>query len=205
MIAFEEIKPVYDRIFDGINGYGVSLQEKHQKIKQKYIENLIYGEIPFELLYALFVFEPIKDLINSGRVFYDIGSGIGNAVIGSYLIGNFRKCVGIEILDSLYNLSKIAEGRAKTIYPKPDCEIQFKHGNMLDFDIADGDILLFCCPNKDDQIRFEMEKKFSTLKSNSIVISLIHSFTNKVDFSLLTSRMVRSAWGETPMLIYKRK
>ena len=205
MIAFEEIKPVYDRIFDGINGYGVSLQEKQQKIEQKYIKDLIYGEVPFELLYALFVFEPIKDIMNSGKVFYDIGSGIGNTVIGSYLIGSFRKCVGIEILDSLYNLSKVAENRAKSIYPRPDCEIQFKHGNMLDFDVADGDVLLFCCPNKDDKIRFEMEKKFLALKSGSIIISLIHSFANKTDFLLVTSRMVRSAWGETPMMVYKRK
>ena len=204
MIAFEEIKPIYDRIFSEINGYGVSLQEKQQKIKQKYIKDLIYGEIPFELLYALFVFEPIKDIMNSGKVFYDIGSGIGNAVVGSYLIGNFKKCIGIEILDSLYNLSKVVEDRVKSIYPRPDCEMQFKHGNMLDFDIADGDVILFCCPNKDDEIRSEMEKKFLTLKSNSIIISLIHSFANKIDFSLITTRMVKSTWGETPMMIYRR-
>lgn len=204
MIAFEDIKPVYDRIFDGVNGYSVSLQEKQQKIKQKYIENLIYGEIPFELLYALFVFEPIKDIMNSRRIFYDIGSGIGNAIIGSYLIGNFEKCIGIEILDSLYNISKMVESRVKNIYPMVDFEIQFKHGNMLDFDISDGDIILFCCPNKDDKIRFKMEEKFLTLKSNSVIISLIHSFNNKTDFSLITSRMVKSTWGETPMAIYKK-
>ena len=204
MIAFEDIKPVYDRIFDGVNGYSVSLQEKQQKIKQKYIENLIYGEIPFELLYALFVFEPIKDIMNSRRIFYDIGSGIGNAITGSYLIGNFEKCIGIEILDSLYNISKMVESRVKNIYPMVDFEIQFKHGNMLDFDISDGDIILFCCPNKDDKIRFKMEEKFLTLKSNSVIISLIHSFNNKTDFSLITSRMVKSTWGETPMAIYKK-
>ncbi len=204
MIAFEDIKPIYDKIFNGVNGYSVSLQEKQQKIKQKYIENLIYGEVPFELLYALFVFEPIKDIMNSRGIFYDIGSGIGNAVIGSYLIGNFEKCIGIEILDSLYDISKMVESRVKNIYPRVDCEIQFKHGNMLDFDISDGDIILFCCPNKDDKIRFKMEEKFLTLKSNSVIISLIHSFNNKTDFSLITSRMVKSTWGETPMAIYKK-
>lgn len=204
MIPFENIKLVYDEIFAGLNGYGVSLQEKQQKIHQKYIENLIYGEIPFELLYALFLFEPIKDKMNSGGVFYDIGSGIGNAVIGSYLIGNFEKYIGIEILNSLYSISEIARKRTETIYPRTNCEIQLKHGNILEFDISDGDVILFCCPNKDEKIRFEMEKKFLTLKSNSIIISLIHSFSNKTDFSLITSRMVRSTWGETLMMIYRK-
>ncbi len=98
----------------------------------------------------------------------------------------------------------MVESRVKNIYPMVDCEIQFKHGNMLDFDISDGDIILFCYPNKDDKIRFKMEEKFLTLKSNSVIISLIHSFNNKTDFSLITSRMVKSTWGETPMAIYKK-
>ena len=204
MIAFENIKPIYDLIFKDLNGYSVSLQEKKQKETQKYIRDLIYGEIPFELLYALFVFEPIKDVMNSNGVFYDIGSGIGNTVIGSYLIGNFKRCIGIEILDSLYKISEIVKKRTIDIYPKNTCEIQFKHGNMLNFNFSDGDVLLFCCPNKDDNIRMEMENKFLDLKNGAIIISLIHSFNNKNDFHLITSRMVRSTWGETPMYIYKR-
>ncbi len=204
MIAFENIKPIYDLIFKDLNGYSVSLQEKKQKETQKYIRDLIYGEIPFELLYALFVFEPIKDVMNSNGIFYDIGSGIGNTVIGSYLIGNFKRCIGIEILDSLYKISEIAKKRTMDIYPKNTFEIQFKHGNMLNFNFSDGDVLLFCCPNKDDNIRIEMENKFLDIKNGAIIISLIHSFNNKNDFYLITSRMVRSTWGETPMYIYKR-
>ena len=204
MIAFENIKPIYDLIFKDLNGYSVSLQEKKQKETQKYIRDLIYGEIPFELLYALFVFEPIKDVMNSNGIFYDIGSGIGNTVIGSYLIGNFKRCIGIEILDSLYKISEIAKKRTMDIYPKNTCKIQFKHGNMLNFNFSDGDVLLFCCPNKDDNIRIEMENKFLDIKNGAIIISLIHSFNNKNDFYLITSRMVRSTWGETPMYIYKR-
>ena len=75
---------------------------------------------------------------------------------------------------------------------------------MLNFNFSDGDVLLFCCPNKDDNIRIEMENKFLDIKNGAIIISLIHSFNNKNDFYLITSRMVRSTWGETPMYIYKR-
>lgn len=205
MKPFEEIKAKYDIIFNGLNGYGVSLIEKQQKSKDKYIENLIYGEIPIELLYALFVFEPIKEYISKGKIFYDLGSGIGNTVIGSYLIGNFDKYVGIEILNSLYKISEIARNRLLEIDKESKNKISFINGNLLDYDISDGDILLFCCPNKDGNIRYKMEEKFMGLKSGSIILSLIHVFQDKKNFELTTSRIVKTAWGETPMMIYRRK
>lgn len=205
MKSFEEVKAKYDIIFNGLNGYRVSLLEKQEKSKDKYIENLIYGEIPIELLYALFVFEPIEKYMTKGKIFYDLGSGIGNTVIGSYLIGNFDKYVGIEILNSLYKISETARNRLLEIDRDSKNRILFFHGNILDYDISDGDVLLFCCPNKDENIRYMMEEKFISLKSNAIILSLIHIFKNNKNFELLTSRIVRTAWGETPMMIYKKR
>lgn len=205
MRSFEEIKAKYDIIFNGLNGYRVSLLEKQEKSKDKYIENLIYGEIPIELLYALSVFEPIEKYMTKGKIFYDLGSGIGNTVIGSYLIGNFDKYIGIEILNSLYKISETARNRLLEIDRDSKNRISFFHGNILDYDISDGDVLLFCCPNKDENIRYMMEEKFISLKSNAIILSLIHIFKNNKNFELLTSRIVRTAWGETPMMIYKKR
>ncbi|MDR1498696.1 MAG: hypothetical protein LBS34_00205 [Rickettsiales bacterium] len=202
MKSFEEIKLIYDEIFKDLNGYGVSLLEKQQKIGDKYIRDLIYGETPLELLYALFHLDFIKDYMNKGKVFYDLGSGIGNTVIGSYLIGNFNKCVGVELLDSLYNIAEIARNRLLLIDNNAKNSVHFIHKNILDINIGDGDVILFCCPNKDDKIRSAMEQKFQTLRPGALVLSLLHVFEDKKHFKLLTSRMVRSAWGETPMMFY---
>lgn len=35
------------------------------------------------------------------NVFYDLGCGVGNLVYCAAFIGNFKKCGGVEILDSL--------------------------------------------------------------------------------------------------------
>lgn len=205
MKPFEEIKSKYDIIFNRLSGYGVSFIEKQQKSNDKYIENLLYGEIPIELLYALFVFEPIEKYMAKGKIFYDLGSGIGNTVIGSYLIGNFDKYIGIEILDSLYKISETAKNRLLEIDKESKNKISFINKNILDCNISDGDVLLFCCPNKDENIRYKMEEKFMDLKSGSIVLSLIHVFKDKKNFELITSRIVRTAWGETQMMIYRKK
>lgn len=205
MKPFEEIKIEYNKIFNGLNGYGVSLLEKQQKINDFYIKDLIYGETPIELLYALFQLDFIKDYMNNGKVFCDIGSGIGNTVIGSYLIGNFTKCIGIELLDSLYNISNLAKEKLLLIDNKAKNIVNFIHDNALNVDFSDSDIVLFCCPNKNENLRYEIEEKFLNLKSGSLIISLIHLFKNKDFFDLLAAKIVKSAWGEAPMMFYIKK
>ncbi|MDR2777769.1 MAG: hypothetical protein LBB24_03300 [Rickettsiales bacterium] len=204
MKRFEEIKTLYDRVFKDIDGYRVSYIEKQHKIGDRYIKDLIYGEIPLELLYALFALEPTRSYMARGKVFYDLGSGIGNAVIGSYLIGDFEKCVGIELLDGLHRESRRAKENLCAIDGNARDSVHFIQGNILDFDLTDGDVLLFCCPNRDEGIRLEMEKKFLTLKNGAIIFSLIHVFKNTENFHPLDSRMVRMAWGQTPLTVYER-
>jgi SAM-dependent methyltransferase len=205
MKQFEEIKITYNRIFNGLNGYAVSLMEKQRKIGDEYIKDLLYGEISIELLYALFALEPSSSYMARGGIFYDLGSGIGNVVIGSYLIGNFKKYIGIELLDSLYNISLMAQKNLQDIYGEARGIVNFLHGNILHFDISDGDLLLFCCPNGDEKMRFRMEEKFLSLKRGAAIFSLIHVFKNTSDFTLVDLKIVKTAWGKTTLRIYERK
>ncbi|MDR1494734.1 MAG: hypothetical protein LBI29_01705 [Rickettsiales bacterium] len=204
MKQFEEIKMLYNGIFKGLNGYGTSFIEKQRRIDDNFVKDLIYGEIPLELLYALHILEPTKSSMAGRKVFYDLGSGTGNAVIGSYLIGNFEKYIGIELLDGLYDMSLVAKRNLLKIDKNAEDSVIFRHGNILDFDLSDGEVLLFCCPNSDGEIRAKMEEKFLNLKKGAIVLSLIHVFKDMKNFSLLDSQMVRMTWGQTPLMIYQR-
>lgn len=205
MKTYEEIKPVYDKIFQGFNGYGISLLEKEKREKNEPIfQNILYGEVSLELLYALYVLAPINEYVKNAKVFYDLGSGIGNAVISSYLTGLFEKCVGVELLNSLYSTSIQAKNRLIDYDKKSRNKVNFIHDNILNVDFSDADVVLFCCPTKDEQLRVQMENKFKTLKNGTIIISLIHKFSNEKDFELLNAKLVKVAWGETPLFIYKR-
>ena len=55
-----------------------------------------------------------------------------------------------------------------------------------------------------ENIRKQMEKKFKILKKGAIIMSLIHKFENEDDFELLNAKLVRVAWGETPLMVYKK-
>lgn len=204
--TYEQIKPIYEKIFLGLNGYSISLLEKEERQKnEKIFSSILYGEVSFELLYAIYVLHPVNEYTGKAKVFYDLGSGIGNAVISSYLTGMFDKCVGVEVLDSLYNTSLEAKKRLVQIDQKAEKKVEFIHDNILNVDFSDADIVLFCCPTKDENLRTEMENNFKSLKSGSIIISLIHKFENENNFELLNAKLVRVAWGETPLMIYRRK
>ena len=205
MKTYEEIKPIYDNIFRGFNGYGISLLEKEQRQnKEPLFKDVLYGEVSLELLYALYVLPPVNQYIKDAKVFYDLGSGIGNAVISSYLTGAFEKTVGVELLDTLYSTSVKALERLVNYDKKAKNKVSFIHNNILNVNFSDADIVLFCCPTKDEKLRVKMEDKFKILKSGAIVMSLIHKFENEKDFELLDAKLVRVAWGETPLFVYKR-
>lgn len=205
MRDFQEIKNIYTKVFQNINGYGVSLLEKESNLSNPMFKDLLYGETPIELLYALFYLDPVNKYLEKAKTFYDLGSGIGNNVIGASLIHNFDKCIGVELLNSLYNLSLEAKNNLKYLDKNAENKIKFHNDNILNFDISDADIVYFSCPTKNDELRFQMEEKFKTVKSGTIFLSLIHQFRNNNDFELISNRMVKSAWGEAPMMFYKRK
>ncbi len=205
MKTYEEIKPLYDKIFHGFNGYGISLLEKEQRQnKEPIFRDILYGEVSLELLYALYVLPPINEYIKNCKIFYDLGSGIGNAVISSYLTGAFEKCVGVELLDTLYATSNKAFERLVEFDKNARNRVKFLHDDILNVDFSDADIILFCCPTKDEELRSKMENRFKILKNGAIIMSLIHRFENEKDFELLDAKLVRVAWGETPLFIYKR-
>ena len=189
MKKYEEIKPLYDKIFKDINGYGISLLERENKKDNKIFRDVLYSEVSLELLYTLYVLPPLSDYISAKKIFYDLGSGIGNAVISSYLTGNFDKCVGVELLDSLYETSIIAKNRLCNIDKQAENKVNFIHDNILN----NTDLILFCCPTKNEEIRRQIEYKFDNLKKGTIILSLIHKFDNSNTFELLNAKLVKVA------------
>ena len=75
--------------------------------------SLIYGEVKFEVLSEVFL---KSILLPPGGVFVDLGSGVGRAVFAAAMLHDFKKCVGIEILQSLFEESQqiLAQWKART-------------------------------------------------------------------------------------------
>jgi hypothetical protein len=74
----------------------------------------------------------------------------------------------------------------------------------LNVDFSDADIILFCCPTKNEKLREKMEQKFKMLKKDTLILSLIHQI--KLDeFELLDHKLVKVVWGETHLFSYIKK
>ena len=85
--------------------------------------------------------------------FYDLGSGMGKGVVAMSLLCHFKKLIGIEFLDNLFNLSlKIKQNYEDSIeekfsnyrnlfnFEKPN-HIEFLHGNFLEQSWDDTSIM----------------------------------------------------------------
>lgn len=95
-----EAQAVYNELFSDTSlETGKTLSKREREDRDLNNEkSLIYGEVEFESFYR------ILRKINPapGGVFYDLGSGTGKALFVARLTRDFRKCIGIEILESLH-------------------------------------------------------------------------------------------------------
>ncbi|CAG9328336.1 unnamed protein product [Blepharisma stoltei] len=105
----------------------------------------VYGEIDFYSIGE--VFETIKNRyggIPSGGVFYDLGSGSGKCVIAAALLHNFQKCVGLELLHSLYDISLNMKEKYDEIIGRSEAchaEVIFENVDMFERGWADADFI----------------------------------------------------------------
>ena len=65
---------------------------------------LVYGEVDVASFAEIFA-NYLPNLPASGGLFVDLGSGTGRAVFAAWLLHDFERCVGVELLRSLYDIS----------------------------------------------------------------------------------------------------
>jgi SAM-dependent methyltransferase len=86
-------------------------------------------------------------IILSHNVIADLGSGTGRGVFAALMLHDFKKAVGIEILEGLTDASKevltrFNDGhRGKLIGDRKDTDVQFHHGSFLEYDWSDADFV----------------------------------------------------------------
>ncbi|GMI12482.1 hypothetical protein TrRE_jg665 [Triparma retinervis] len=97
---------MYHKIYGAYAPDHGKVVSRSERKREGYISSaLTYGEVLFETFAELFkVVEERHGGMPEGGVFVDVGCGIGKPVFAAALLHNFRKCVGIEILEDLYKV-----------------------------------------------------------------------------------------------------
>ena len=202
------INPLYAQtlfnfLYSKVDGYTIASASQGALPGSR--EELLYGEIPFTTWQK--IVERIKP--KDDAVFFDLGSGTGRVVLQSHMIFNFKKSVGIELLDGLHNKALEVEATFdKIIKPQiskhlADKEMLFRKDNILHVDYSEADFLLLSHPFKEEDDFLFLEEKFlRELKPKTKIVALIRYLRND-KFKDLGFGTYNFSWGKSTAYFYE--
>ncbi len=171
-------------------------------------DSLVYGEIDLQGFCDLLMHHIPH---NSSDVFYDLGSGSGRAVFAARFVGDFRECVGIELLSNLHEMASSVRSLYRFQYQHKliHQHVQFVCSDLLDYDGWWKDGTVVYVPNLlfDDKLKEQIAEQALKLRSGAFLICLKKfegDAFNSV-FDLVKERPVVMSWGESNTYIYKRQ
>jgi trans-aconitate methyltransferase len=180
-------------LYKNISGEQLSKQDRGTIINDDF--SLVYGEIVFESFVELLErANPKKD-----EVFYDLGSGTGKAVITSALTQNFSKCVGVELLPSLYKASESVLGKlTESAYP----EIKFIQGDLFQIDISEANIVFINATGFFGETFYALVTKLKSLTPGTRIIIISKELKSK-QFQLQHQDVHLMSWAWTRGSVYE--
>jgi SAM-dependent methyltransferase len=190
---------------------GIELSKKERKARNFTDSSLTYGEIDFASLAEIFyTIESRFRPLSTCKIFYDLGSGTGKGVLAAALLSSFDVCIGIEILESLFNASLEIKSKYEEQFKRVQAEnndlfgsmprVEFMNTDFFNADWSDADII-YCsttCFTK------EMKERIGNLplKPGTIMISLTYAIRGK-NWIVLESVEKSMSWGETVVYIQR--
>ncbi|TMW59476.1 hypothetical protein Poli38472_004545 [Pythium oligandrum] len=174
--------------------------------------SLVYGEIPFETVDAIFQLMRTEfgALLDRGGNFYDIGSGCGKVVLAAALLHDFSKCCGIEVLDSLHAmaLKALDHWRYKILDDLPtvksDMDVGFAKNDATKVDIWRDATLVFCNATCfSDSLMQALSTAADSLSDGAYVVTVTKPLVSK-RWKVLLEQKFAMSWGSATVIIQKK-
>ena len=196
------------RLLETYNGiteqFPVSLGQAESKKERDSLQDandssLVYGEIDFVSFAEIFA--TIKSRYNFPQdgMFYDLGSGVGKAVIAAALLHPFQECIGIEKLGSLHD----AAVRLKDQYSALSLptKVSFYNTDIFEYDWSDASFLFANSTCFD----FEMMARIGNIpvKPGTLGVSFTKPFYRE-EWKILESIKKPMSWGPATVYIQEK-
>ncbi|OQS02786.1 hypothetical protein THRCLA_04883, partial [Thraustotheca clavata] len=195
---------VYDRVYRHISSeYGKELSIQARKGTEFDTSVHVYGEIAF-FPFADIIYPLIPELPHNNAIFYDLGSGVGKAVIAAALLHPFHKSVGIEILAPLVDFARARNEKLAQEYDGVAQSISFECGSFFVIPWNDGDIVFSHSTCFSPTMWERISKQAEQLKQGAFFISVSHVLASPL-FEVLRSMIVTMSWGQCTVYIHRRK
>jgi precorrin-6B methylase 2 len=194
--------PLIEKIYSTTNGIVLS---KNERERLNYTdEAFIYGEMICTSFSELLMEAAPKP----GEVFYDLGAGTGKAVLLSSLLYPFSKCIGIELLPALHQVSLIKKKEflespeIRSLTHKPD--IEFINADILKHDFSDADVIFINATCFTPLLWSGIVEKLKRLKIGTRIIVSSKNLKTESRFILIISGMYPMSWGLASVYVYKK-
>ena len=181
------------------------------------MQALVYGEVTFLTMRKILdrVFSScfkFPSLSLRKRIenleFVDLGSGAGRPTLSSACHFPFRRCVGVELLDSLHQLALKSKRQWDEQDVPPRTEVCFFRGDMFDTSVYDwrktGDIILVNSTCFSKNMLADLAKIAQDVSDTCVIIT----FTLLIEspyFELITTDRFEMSWGAADVYYHKRR
>ncbi|KTD64202.1 hypothetical protein [Legionella shakespearei] len=191
-------EPVFQEIYKDVNGFILSRQARE---KQDAFE-FTYGEIEFLPFIALLSL--VK--IDSTTVFYDLGSGVGKAVLACAMVYPVRKSLGIELFHQLHLCACEQVEKLKTIneYQIAAEKIELIEGNILEADLKDATLIFINATALIGQTWEDLCSRLNNLPQIEAIITTSKPLLN-TEFWQVEHTKIQMSWGVVLAYIHTTK
>ncbi len=201
--ALKDVEHIFNSVYQDIDGYALSRQGKNRLKNNN--KALIYGEVTLTALAAILHDLPIQA---QHRIFYDLGSGTGKAVVGAALLGSFERVVGIELVEELAATARQLAQRLPPRFPPQarnhrQIVLEFHHGDFRDYNFSDGDVIFIQSTCYDAALMHELAQKLLHQKLGSLIITVSQSLIVPHLRVLKTQKCVMG-WGTVSVYIHEK-
>jgi SAM-dependent methyltransferase len=198
-----DAKKVFENLYLDVSGHVISSQARSKLNISS--TAFVYGEILPDTFYS--ILEKVQP--TSSDIFYDLGCGTGKAVMWAHLAFPFKKAVGVEFLEDLYEAARTVlkkyENEIKISAPieKQNQSVDFVRGDFCEVNFKDADVIFTHSTCFSDETMAKLIKAFSCLKPGARVITVSKSIISPY-FITVYSDKIQMGWGEGTIYIYAR-
>jgi SAM-dependent methyltransferase len=185
-------------IYRQVDGFALSRQarEKHDAL------DYIYGEINFLSFIALLsLTKP-----NENTVFYDLGCGVGKAVLACAMVYSVHKSMGVELLPELYTSACEQKNKLQTKpgYTDKATTIHFILGDFLTTNYDEATLIFVNSSTLFGSTWEQLCAVLNNLPQEPIIITTSKPLISQVFVAKQTTK-IQMSWGVVTAYIHYRK
>ena len=189
-LQLKQHRRAFDTIYQDVDGFTLSRRARQSQDAFEYT----YGEINFLPFIALIALAKPQ----SSTRFYDLGSGVGKAVLAAAMVFPMEKACGIELFEPLHQAAVATQARLASMTDdiSNTKTICFIHDNFLHVDWWRDATLIFI--NATGFFGTTWERLNQQLAENNIPSCVIITISKKLNaehFTIIAEHFVEMSWG----------